>query len=160
MLEREPQHLASPKPTQENATQDSGVCVQVNNIMLHSSTHLSESTKAILVNPYVRRCLSMRDMNGLIRDIVNHYVELGYVTTRAYVAPQDLASGTLEITVVEGAIEGIQLNQGSGQDQRRVSTAFPGLQGNTLNLRDIEQGLDQLNRLPSSNAKMEIVPGV
>lgn len=159
MLEREPQHLAYPKPTQDNATEDSGVCVQVNSITLKGSTNLSESAKAMLVKPYMRRCLSMRDMNGLIRDIVNHYVERGYVTTRAYVAPQDLDSGTLEIIVIEGAIEGIQLNLGSEQDQRRVSTAFPGLRGKTLNLRDIEQGLDQLNRLPSSNAKMEIVPG-
>lgn len=159
MLEREPQRLDLCKQAPEEGTAETGVCVQVNNITLRGSTHLSESDKALLFDPYVRRCLSMRDINELIRSIVNHYVDRGYVTTRAYVAPQDLSSGKLEITVVEGTIEGIQLNEGSAPDQRRVGTAFPGLQGKTLNLRDIEQGLDQLNRLPSSNAKMEIVPG-
>lgn len=159
MLEREPQQIEIPqeKPTEEPV--DDSVCVQIDTIELRGAALLSASAKARLTAPYVGRCLSMRHIKELIRDITNHYVEQGYVTTRAYVAPQDLSTHRLEVTVVEGTIEGIQLNKDESSDQWRVRSAFPGLQGKPLNLRDIEQGLDQLNRLPSSNAKMEIVPG-
>ncbi len=159
MLERQPQaiDLGQQKPAEEPV--DDSVCVQIDSIVLRGAELLSASVKAKLTAPYAGRCLSMRHIKELIRDITNHYVAEGYVTTRAYVAPQDLASRTLEITVVEGTIEGIQLNQNEPSDQRRVRSAFPWLQGKPLNLRDIEQGLDQLNRLPSSNAKMEIAPG-
>lgn len=38
--------------------------------------------------------------------------------------------------------------------------AFPsGIVGKPLKLRDIEQGMDQLNRLPSGNAQLRIEPG-
>lgn len=40
-----------------------------------------------------------------------------------------------------------------------LQSAFPGIKGKILNMRDIEQGLDQLNRLVSSNAKSEMLPG-
>lgn len=42
---------------------------------------------------------------------------------------------------------------------RQFLTIFPGVQGSVLQLRDIEQGLEQLNRLPSNNAAMRIEPG-
>lgn len=159
MLEREPQQIEIPQEELSVEPVDDAVCVQIDAIELHGAALLSASAKAQLTAPYLGRCLSMRHIKELIRDITNHYVEQGYVTTRAYVAPQDLSTHRLEVTVVEGTIEGIQLNKDEVSDQRRVSSAFPGLQGKPLNLRDIEQGLDQLNRLPSSNAKMEIVPG-
>jgi len=159
MLERQPQQIEIPQAQTPEAPVDDSVCMQIDTITFKGAALLSESAKTRLIKPYAGRCLSMRNIKDLIRDITNYYVAEGYVTTRAYVAPQDLSKHTLEITVVEGTIEGIKLNDGSPANQLRVSAAFPGLTGKPLNLRDIEQGLDQLNRLPSSNAKMEIVPG-
>jgi hemolysin activation/secretion protein len=37
--------------------------------------------------------------------------------------------------------------------------AFPGKVGEALNLREVEQLVDQLNRLPSKQAQMELTPG-
>jgi hemolysin activation/secretion protein len=81
------------------------------------------------------------------------------VTTRLAIPQQDLKKGNLELLVVEGKIEAIELNENTTRDKMQVKTAFPFLIGKPLNLRDIEQGLDQLNRLSSSRATMQIVPG-
>ncbi|MCT6838707.1 MAG: hypothetical protein M3036_13765, partial [Bifidobacteriales bacterium] len=37
--------------------------------------------------------------------------------------------------------------------------AFPGLKGHILNLRDLEEGVEQMNRLPHFGAQMKISPG-
>ena len=37
--------------------------------------------------------------------------------------------------------------------------AFPNMNGKILNLRDLEQGLDQINRLARYNAQIKILPG-
>ena len=37
--------------------------------------------------------------------------------------------------------------------------AFPSRPGDLLNLRDLEQGLEQMKRVPSQEVEMEIVPG-
>ncbi|WP_350307981.1 POTRA domain-containing protein, partial [Photorhabdus viridis] len=69
---------------------------------------------------------------------------------------QDLSSGTLMITVNEGKIESISLDD---ETPRSLKMAFPGMIGKTLNLRDIEQGMERLNRLPSQQVAIDIQPG-
>ncbi len=40
-----------------------------------------------------------------------------------------------------------------------LKTAIIGAEGKPLNLRDLEQALDQINKLQSNNATMNIYPG-
>jgi hemolysin activation/secretion protein len=131
-------------------------CTNVNDIWLDGATLLDDAVRAQLIAPYLGKCLSLGDINRLIGDITNHYVGRGYVTTRVYIPQQDLASGRLELKVVEGRIQSLRIDPpGSGS----LATAFPGLTGGLLNLRDLEQGIDQLNRLSSNSAKIDIEPG-
>lgn len=137
-----------------------GICVQIEIIRFTGATLLSESDTARLSAPYSGRCLGMNEINELVRDVTNLYIARGYVTTRASVPVQDLASGNLEIRVVEGTVEDIRLNDNSRVDKRRVAMTFPGVKiGDPLNLRDIEQGVERMNRLPSSDARVRIEPG-
>lgn len=142
------------------APSDDGICVQIDVIRFTGATLLSESDTASLSAPYTGRCLGMNEINELVRDVTNLYIARGYVTTRASVPVQDLASGNLEIRVVEGVVEDVRLNDNSRPDRRRVAMTFPGVKiGAPLNLRDIEQGVERMNRLPSSDARVRIEPG-
>ncbi|MCZ2996007.1 hypothetical protein NYY81_18425, partial [Acinetobacter baumannii] len=61
--------------------------------------------------------------------------------------------------VVEGKLESLKGAESSGITDRQLAMSFPGKQGELLNLREIEQMVDQLNRLPSNQAQMELAPG-
>ncbi len=76
---------------------------------------------------------------------------------RAYLPQQDLASGTLRIIVVEGRLEG--LDSSALASPRELTMSFPGRTGELLDLRELEQLVDQLSRLPSRQAQLELVPG-
>ncbi|HCT8843396.1 TPA: two-partner secretion system transporter TpsB1, partial [Pseudomonas aeruginosa] len=76
---------------------------------------------------------------------------------RAYLPQQDLASGTLRIIVVEGRLEG--LDSSALASPRELAMSFPGRTGELLDLRELEQLVDQLSRLPSRQAQLELVPG-
>jgi hemolysin activation/secretion protein len=159
-LEKKPSRIEidQSSPLEEAAKED--VCVQIDSIVLFGATLLSDSEKAGLSGPFIGRCLSMNHINEVVRATTNLYIERGYVTTRAFVPAQDLATRRLEIRVVEGEVESISLNDDSPADRRRIAMTFPsGIVGKPLNLRDIEQGMDQLNRLPSGNAQLRIEPG-
>lgn len=134
-------------------------CMEVRRIHVSGATLLSSSALASLISPYQGRCLSLADINNLLRDITNAYIERGYVTARAFVDPADNSPGALQVLVIEGVVEKIIINDGDKNSYYRGKTAFPFLEGKPLNLRDIEQGLDQLNRLPSADASMELEPG-
>ena len=81
------------------------------------------------------------------------------MTSRAYLPQQDLSKGHLQVLVVEGNLEGLKGADNSQLSDRELAMAFPGKQGDLLNLREIEQAIDQLNRLPSNQAQMELAPG-
>lgn len=104
------------------------------------------------------RCLGLAELNSVLEALTYLYVERGFIASRAYLPEQDLARGSLDISVIEGRLEEITLN-GKLSPDSRVATAFPGLRGKPANLRDIEQGLDQINRLRSAKATIAMQSG-
>jgi hemolysin activation/secretion protein len=135
-----------------------GVCHTIQVVDIRDAEHLSRSVRAAINEQFVGRCLGTGEISSIIGLIVKDYIEHGYVTTRAYLPEQNLAGGTLRIDVVEGRIERYQPAKGMGRDTY-LPGAFPAAAGEVLNLRDLEQGVDQLNRLQSNNASINILPG-
>ena len=104
-------------------------------------------------------CLGNEGINLLMRKLQNRLVDSGYVTTRVLAPAQDLNSGHLKLVVVPGLLRQVQLTPESSRYVILYS-AFPPRAGQPLDLRDIEQGLENLQRLPTVQASMEILPGV
>lgn len=105
----------------------------------------------------IGRCLGAGGVNLVMKRVQNAIVGQGYVTTRILAQPQDLNSGILQLTVVPGRIREIRFAEGT--DERATQwNAFPASPGDLLNLRDIEQGLENLKRLPTAEADIQIVP--
>ncbi|ADU61648.1 MAG: ShlB/FhaC/HecB family hemolysin secretion/activation protein [Pseudodesulfovibrio sp.] len=143
---------------QAPSLQKSGVCRDIQEIVLNGVTLLPESVKNSLTAPYLNKCLYVEDIEKLLGEILKAYIDRGYIAVRPYVQAQDLNKGRLEILIVEGKVERLILKDGDKKSVN-LTTAFPFIPGEPLNLRDIEQGLDQVNRLQSNSATMEISPG-
>ncbi|MDQ8036315.1 MAG: ShlB/FhaC/HecB family hemolysin secretion/activation protein [Pedobacter sp.] len=134
-------------------------CQDVKEIVLQGANNLDVDEQKKLTAPFTGRCISLGDINSLLAVITNAYVAKGLVTARAYIAPQDMSSGKLEILVVEGRVDKLLLEDGKKNNSINLATAFPGVKGKPLSLPDLEQGLDQVNRLAANNATMDIQPG-
>ncbi|WP_449105258.1 ShlB/FhaC/HecB family hemolysin secretion/activation protein [Pseudomonas mohnii] len=146
------------KPVQPAAPADAR-CFPIKDIELKGADSLSDREKNRLLKPYIGQCLGVAQLNELLKVITDHYIEKGLVTSRAYLPQQDLSGGHLKVLVVEGRLEGLKGAQGSQLSDRELGMAFPGKSGDLVNLREIEQMVDQLNRLPSNQAQMELSPG-
>ncbi|MBJ9977776.1 ShlB/FhaC/HecB family hemolysin secretion/activation protein [Pseudomonas sp. S75] len=134
-------------------------CFEIERIELVGADALSQRERDALVAPYIGQCLGVPQLNAVLKAITDHYLARGLVTSRAYLPQQDLSSGTLKIQVVEGRLEGLKGADGSGVTPRQLAMTFPGSRGELLNLREVEQMVDQLNRLPSNQVRMELAPG-
>ncbi|QXH53677.1 ShlB/FhaC/HecB family hemolysin secretion/activation protein [Pseudomonas fakonensis] len=134
-------------------------CFPIKDIELKGADSLSGSDKNRLFKRYVGQCLGVTQLNELLKSITHDYIEKGWVTSRAYLPQQDLSGGHLQVLVVEGKLEGLKGADGSQLSDRELAMAFPGSSGALVNLREIEQMVDQLNRLPSNQAQMELAPG-
>lgn len=139
-------------PLQADLNQ-TGPCINIQTIELENNTLIEKKELDTLLKPYLHRCDTMGDINNLVKKINNIYIGEAYVTSRAYIKPQDMSKGHLIISTMEGKIESV-----SGEG---VSTAlvFPFTERGYLNLRDLEVGVEQLNRLQSMQTTMGINPG-
>ena len=146
------------KPTQPTAPADTR-CFPIKTIELKGADSLSANERERLLKPYIGQCLGVPQLNELLKVITDHYLDKGLVTSRAYLPQQDLSSGHLKVLVVEGRLEGLKGTEGSGLSERELAMSFPGKPGGLLNLREIEQMVDQLNRFPSNRAQIELTPG-
>jgi hemolysin activation/secretion protein len=89
--------------------------------------------------------------------VQNAIIAKGYVTTRVMAAPQDLNSGELVLSVIPGKVRNIRWAEGS--DERATwRNVLPLKPGDILNLRDLEQGLENFKRLPTADADLQITP--
>ncbi|EEY7874021.1 ShlB/FhaC/HecB family hemolysin secretion/activation protein [Escherichia coli] len=111
-----------------------------------------------IANGAVGHCLGAKGINLLMSTLQNRLVDHGYVTTRVLAPSQDLKSGILRLVVIPGVVRHVRLTPDS-DDYIQLYSSFPAHEGALLDLRDIEQGLENMQRLPGVQADMEIVPG-
>lgn len=130
----------------------------IETIELNGSNLLLEEIKNPILAKYSNKELGIQEIQLLMGELTMAYFKLGYSTTRIYIPAQDLNTKTLKLNIVEGKIENIEVKDNQDGKSISVENIFPNMVGNTLNIYDIEQGIDQLNRLSSNSAKMEIVP--
>ncbi|MGV3655753.1 MAG: ShlB/FhaC/HecB family hemolysin secretion/activation protein [Noviherbaspirillum sp.] len=107
-------------------------------------------------DPALGRCLGSRGVNLVMRRIQNAILARGYVAARVLAGPQEsLADGTLELTLFPGRIREIRFVPESGARATQWN-AMPASPGDLLNLRDIEQALENFKRVPSAQADIQI----
>ncbi|SCY82126.1 Hemolysin activation/secretion protein [Pseudomonas sp. NFACC37-1] len=108
-------------------------------------------------DPAIGRCLGGGGINLTMKRMQNAIIEAGYVTTRVLAEAQDLNSGVLVLTLVPGRIREIRFEEGTSA-RANAWNAMPASPGDLLNLRDIEQALENFKRVPTAEADIKIAP--
>ncbi|WP_169708713.1 ShlB/FhaC/HecB family hemolysin secretion/activation protein [Trinickia terrae] len=152
-------------------------CFKVDQLALEVPTGLSDAVeaagaRALSPNPlfpgalafatdYLQRyrgqCVGREGLNLIVHRLGALILEKGYTTTRVVIGPQDLSTGKLTLELIPGVIGAIRFADPSTYGIWR--NAFPTHAGNLLNLRDLEQGLEQMKRVTNQDVDMQIVPG-
>ncbi|MDD2047456.1 ShlB/FhaC/HecB family hemolysin secretion/activation protein [Pseudomonas putida] len=136
---------------------DAGQCWPLQGVRLAGNRQLSSAELRIALQPLIKPCMSPAQINRVLKTITQRYVQAGYLASRPYLAERPVPGGTLDIVIIEGFVESIEL---SDPDlPLSLNSAFPSLLGQPLRLTELEQGMDQLNRLKAFDLGADIVPG-
>ncbi len=136
-----------------------GACFPIKNLLLAGATKIEREKQAAFELEAREKCLDAASIKMLIYNITRYYHDAGFVAAFIEIPPQKLQQETLTLNVIEGEIEEIRWEKEEYGNALEIKTAFPFLENKILNLREIEQGLDQLNRLPSNHVTMQLLPG-
>lgn len=104
----------------------------------------------------IGRCLGANGINKVMQRIQHTIIQQGFVTTRVLIGPQKkLSEGILELTLMPGALNQISFTPNSSP-KISLWNVFPKQAQGLLNLRDVEQGLDNLKRLPTAKVHIQL----
>jgi hemolysin activation/secretion protein len=106
---------------------------------------------------YEGQCVGKQGLDVLTKGLQGVILSRGYITTRVLLPAQDLSKGTLKFALIPGVIRNLKF--ADADTRGTLKTAFPARDGDVLQLRDLEQGLEQMKRVPNQDATMQIVPG-
>ena len=103
------------------------------------------------------------DLAGAAAEVTRYLQrELGYYLAYAYVPEQDAAGGVIQLAVLEGRLDRVELNwrEGLPVDREVVQAYLDRLpRGEVLKVRDIERVVFLLNDLRGLTARFELRPG-
>lgn len=109
------------------------------------------------IKPFVNRKLTVEDVNRLSTSLNTALIEHGYVTSRIGIPSQSLVSGNLQFNLQLGRVESVLYK--TYAQPLPWQNAFPIREGDILNIRNIEQGIEQMKRIGSQNVSVELEPG-
>ncbi len=110
-----------------------------------------------LARKHERKHVTVSDITNIRNAFQRKLLDKGFVTSQVYIPEQNLNAGTLQFMVMPGRVEDIRYGDSSAHGPWR--TAFPVRPGDILNIRDIEQGLEQMKRVSSQSVTMKLLPG-
>lgn len=168
-----PNPSVSDTASTESADADQAQCFAIQSVQLTGVNDTVSSADIAHFQPALRRalrqvgfvagnCWGEQHINQLMVTMQNDVIGRGYTTTRILAAPQNLSEGTLVLAVLPGKVRSVRFEQKDAQEHTERITAFhnefPIRAGELLNLRKIEQGLENLKRVPTAQTDIQIVP--
>ena len=146
--------IVSPPPAADLPT-DENVRFHISHITIENQVERFRFLERI-ARPYVNKELSLSDINKLLHAMNQSLLARGFSTSRIAVPEQNLSSGELRLVLLVGKIHRVHFAEGS--DTLYWKNLFPFHEGDILNVRDIEQGIEQAKRLPSQDISVQLIP--
>jgi hemolysin activation/secretion protein len=96
-------------PEQPEPSTDLPATVTVTQFNVEGSTVFSPEELATILEPFTNRPLSFAQLLEAQQAITQLYFDKGYITSGAFIPPQEIADGVVTIQVIEGEVEEIKI---------------------------------------------------
>lgn len=121
----------------------------LNSIHITGNTEYTEEQLMNLVCQSVGEEVTINDLIGLANKITEHYQRNGYISTTAYLPPQKVEDGNVEIVVLEGKYGNISIEGNKWARKKYLNATFlkdKNIQEDkVLNVADIQESLREIN---------------
>ncbi|MDO8277740.1 MAG: ShlB/FhaC/HecB family hemolysin secretion/activation protein [Burkholderiaceae bacterium] len=139
-------------------------CFVINELSLSESSPVRFGWLLDAALPYLRRCVGVKGLSFIAAELDERLHDQGYATTRVGLPPQSLHSGRLVVHVNVGRVAAIRMvrpGPGNPPDEAWGTwrNAFPLSVGDILDLRALEQGVENMKKLPSQSVATRLEPG-
>lgn len=149
-------NLSAPGAVAGKLRKADGSCPELKRIEIKGSKLIDEWELEVFEAPFLGYCITPELTSQVLASATNFYLTRGFITSRAYLPNQNLSKGVLNILISEGQVANVVVKS---EKPLNVDTAFAKDPDLGLNIRDLEQAVDQMNAVPGNNVVMAVLPG-
>jgi len=151
-----PSIQVAPQPSIVQVNKD---VFNVQRIDVEGNNIISNDEMRRLVAPYEGRQLTPQDLTELVNKINETYRTKGYLTSLAFIPPQDLERGAITVKVLEGMVGDMEVTGNKYFKAKVISKRIAEKPGDPLNIPRLEKELMQINRTEPYRLKATLTPG-
>lgn len=149
-------------PRRPSLEMAAGLTVLVTDFRITGALSFAPDALAEVVKPWVGQRLDVKGLSDAAAALTRHYQSRGHLLSYAYLPAQKVADGSIELAVLEGRIENVQVV--TAQDTRLRDSAIQAVMNPMTRARpvlqaDIERRLLLLNDIPGVTARAAFTPG-
>lgn len=116
---------------------------------------LAEEDIRAAAAPYVGREITLDDLYALVADLNALYTSRGYLTCRAYLAPQTIRGGVVHISLVEGRTGSVTVEGNRATNESYIRHRMSLAEGTVANIHSLNRDLLRFNA--TNDAQLRIV---
>lgn len=133
--------------------------IKITNIVVAGATILSEEEIQKITTPFKGQELDLSGMQQVAERVTEAYRKKGYITSRAYLPPQKIENGVLELRVLEATMGELTVKGNRFFRSRLYSRSIDLKKGQPFNYNKLKRGLVDINERPDRFARAVLVPG-
>lgn len=154
---------ASDSGTVGPAGADNGAKIKLTAFRIVGLTVVPDAQAQAFLAASLDKPVSINGLHRIAEQFEQWLRKRGLFSARAYVPPQDFKDGVVEIRVLEGRVEGIDIKRAPGarlsEETLKAMLAGALPPGSALEQERLERGLLLLNDLPATSARAVLAPG-
>ena len=118
---------------------------QLKKVTADASDLLTQEEIQAAAAPYIGKEITLQDLYGIVEKINALYSEKGYVTCRAYLAPQTIRQGAVHISLMEGKTGKVDVRGNRTTREDYIRDRLDLKEGETANISHINKKLLRFN---------------
>ena len=155
--EKEPQ--IQPPPEAPLPTAPQGPSLLLRQVILKGNTVRSSAQLDFLIAPYRNRQVTVQQLQDLAQAIQREYRSRGYLTTVAFVPPQQIEEGRVVIQVLEGRLGELIIEGQRYFSATQIRREWPLRMGEVLRYQPMRRSLQRMNANPDRKVQALLRPG-
>lgn len=148
------------KPPRPRVPKGAVAKVKVTQIKFSGNTVFTSSELEEVVAAVIGKVVTLRELNEVAGRVSEYYVGHGYILAQAYLPPQEIRAGVVEIAVIEGNVGKIGV---TGNTRYKSSTILRALEPvkkrAVIHEATLETALNELNDYPGLKVRAALKPG-
>ncbi len=132
---------------------------QIKSIMITGNETIPSDELNELVQGEIGQDAGLADLRRIADKVKKYYRDRGYIAAYAYVPPQTIDGGNVEIAVVEGVLEKVEIVNNKWFSEKTLRRFLRLVPGKILYLRELQSALIFMNKHKDIKIKSYLKPG-